>query len=121
MQAELTQEQAIAVLGEISERGTLALSDQARLNMVRALLAGKVLCDADELTRYKALEHVQQDLPREAIAAAIPLLIAHGKELLAQRYEGAPGSIYRQLSDELIEKNRKHIEQLQALLPKEEV
>jgi hypothetical protein len=58
-------------------------------------------------------------LPREAIAAAIPLLVAHGKELLAQRYEGAPGSIYRQLADELIEKNRKHVEQLQALLPKE--
>lgn len=44
MQAELTQEQAIAVLTEIAERGTLAISDQARLNMVRALLAGKVLC-----------------------------------------------------------------------------
>jgi hypothetical protein len=47
MQAELTQEQAIAVLTEIAERGTLAISDQARLNMVRALLADKVLCAAE--------------------------------------------------------------------------
>jgi hypothetical protein len=47
MQAELTQEQAIAVLTEIAERGTLAISDQARLNMVRALLSRFVLCEKE--------------------------------------------------------------------------
>jgi hypothetical protein len=66
------------------------------------------------------LEHVQRELPREAIEAAIPLLIKYGLELSYGKYDHSPNTEGRRRAELLVEANNKHIEQLRAMLPEEE-
>jgi hypothetical protein len=76
------------------------------------------LCPLFQTLRDKAwchistLEHVQREMPREAIEAAIPLLIKYGLELSYGKYVHSR----RKLVEMRIAENQKHIEQQRALL-----